>query len=109
MPVQQSSDTARYALIDTAAAGNNTLVAAVAGKKIRVLSFLLVGAGTVAVAFQSGAGGTALTGAMPLAASTVVQGAYNPSGLFETAAGVLLNLNLSAAIGVRGMLTCVEV
>jgi hypothetical protein len=109
MPIQHSSDTAKYAIIDAAGSGNNTLVAAVTGKKIRVLAFVMVGAGIVNVAFQSGAGGTALSGAMPLIANSVVFGSYNPLGWFETAAAALLNLNLSAAIGVRGMLTYVEV
>ena len=99
----------QFALIDTAASGNTTLVAAVAGKKIRVTAFLAVGAGAVNIAFQSGAGGTALTGAMPLATSSVVAAPDNPSGWFETAAGALLNLNLSAAVGVRGCLKYVLV
>jgi hypothetical protein len=107
VPAPQSE--ARYALIDTASAGNTTLVAAVAGRKIRVLSFFLVSAGTVIAAFQSGAGGTALTGAMPLVASSVVPVSYNPLGWFETAVATLLNLNLSAAVGVRGALVFVEV
>ena len=94
----------QFALIDTATSGNNTLVAAVTGKKIRVTGFVAVGAGTVNIAFQSGAGGTALTGAMPLGANTSVVAPHNPSGWFETAAAALLNLNLSAAIGVRGFL-----
>jgi hypothetical protein len=99
----------KYAAIDAAALGANTLIAAVAGRKIRVLALTLVGAGAVEAKFQSGAAGTDLTGAMALAASTVVSASYNPAGHFETAAGVLLNLNLSAATGVRGWLTYVLV
>lgn len=106
MPVQSES---QFALIDTAAAGNTTLVAASAGKKVRVTAFLAVGAGATNITFQSGAGGTALTGAMPLAASTVIAAPDNPNGWFETAAGALLNLNNSAAIGVRGCLKYVLV
>jgi hypothetical protein len=34
---------------------------------------------------------------------------YNPFGWFETAAGALLNMELSAAISVDGSLTYVEV
>lgn len=106
MPIQSEP---QFALIDTAASGNTTLVAAVAGKKIRVTAFVAVGAGAVNIAFQSGAGGTGLTGAMPLAANTSLVVGDNPSGWFETAAGALLNLNLSAAIGVRGCLKYVLV
>lgn len=97
------------ALIDAGAAGNNTLVAAEPAKKIRVISFIAVGAGAVNAAFQSGAGGTALTGAMPFAANTTLVAPDNPNGWFETAAGTLLNLSLSAAVGVRGCLKYVLV
>jgi len=57
----------KYAVID-AASGDTSLVAAVTGKKIRVISFMLVGGGAATARFESGAGGTALTGQMLLAA-----------------------------------------
>jgi hypothetical protein len=94
----------QYAIIDHAASGNNTLVAAVTGKKIRVVSFILVSTGTVLARFQSGAGGTALSGQMSMAANTSISAAFNPAGWFETAAAALLNLDLSAAISVDGVL-----
>jgi hypothetical protein len=48
-----------------AASSDNTLVAAVTGKKIRVLAALFTLAGTTPTArFESGTGGTALTGVM---------------------------------------------
>lgn len=99
----------KYAVIDAAASGDNTLVSAVTGKKIRVLSAFLVASNTVTVRFESGASGTALTGQMVLGASTVVPFAYNPHGHFETAAGALLNLELSGAVSVDGCLTYIEV
>lgn len=98
-----------YAVIDHAVSGNNTLVAAVAGKKIRVLGFVLVSAGTVTARFESAADGTALTGQMTLAVNTVVSSGYNALGWFETVAGQLLNLELSAAVSVDGVLTYVLV
>jgi hypothetical protein len=95
--------------IDHDTSGNNTIVAAVAGRKIRVTSAFMVAAGTVAVRFESGAGGTALTGQMPLIASSGVVLPYNPAGWFETGAGALLNMELSANVKVHGALTYVEV
>lgn len=92
-----------------AASGNNTLVAGVTGRKIRVLSAILVAAGTVSPKFQSGAGGTDLTGAMPMVANGVITLPFNPEGWFETAPGALLNLNLNVAISVTGVVTYVEV
>lgn len=100
---------AKYAVIDHATSGDNTLVAAVADKKIRVLSLFLVAAGTVNARFESGAGGTALTGQMTLAINNAIILPHNPHGWMETAAGALLNLELSGAVSVDGALTYVEV
>jgi hypothetical protein len=102
------SHTQRVA-VNAAASGNNTLVAAVAGRKIRVLSAVLVAAGTVSPKFQSGTGATDLTGAMPMVANGVIVLPFNPEGWAETLAGALLNLNLNVAISVTGVITYVEV
>lgn len=100
----------QYASISVTAAGDNTVVAAVAGRKIRVLGvFLVASGGANTVRFESGAGGTALTGAMDLASDGQFAPGYNPLGWFETAAGALLNLELSAGTLVAGALTYVEV
>lgn len=120
LPVQASVETSqmtasgtvvtpKFAIIDAATSGDNTLVASVSGKKIRVLAAFLVAAGTVNVRFESGAGGTALTGQMNLIANTGFVLPYNQAGWFETAATTLLNLELSAAISVDGCLTYIEV
>ena len=94
-----------FAAIDAATSGDNTLVAAAgAGNKIRVHQLLLVAAGTVNARFESGAGGTALTGQMNLVANTGFVLPYSPIGWFETAANTLLNLELSAAVSVDGVL-----
>lgn len=107
------SDTAvltpKFAVISAASSGDNTLVAAVTGKVIRVTSLHLVSSGTVSVRFESGAGGTALTGVMPLIAQSILQVPFDPTGHFQTASGVLLNLELSGAVGVYGWLKYVEV
>jgi hypothetical protein len=87
--------------------GDNTLVAAVTGKKIKVLGLVLVAAEAVNARLESGAGGTALTGVMTLAAGgdqvvlPVVPPGYH---WVETAAGALLNLELSGAVYVDGCL-----
>lgn len=99
----------KFAIISGASSGNNTLVAAVTGKKIRVLSYALVAAGAVTVRFESGADGTALSGVMSLAANGGLACAFNEGGWFETAAGVLLNMELGGAVQVSGHLTYIEV
>lgn len=98
-----------FAKIDAAASGDNTIVAAVSAKKIRVVSLFLVSAGTVNVRFESGASGTALTGQMNLIANTGFVLPWNPGGWFETAAGSLLNLELSGTISVDGSVSYIEV
>jgi len=90
--------------IDHATNGDNTLVAAVAGKRIRVLSFLMIASGTVTVRFESGAGGSPLTGQMPLVVNSGMAPTYNPAGWFITNAGEALNMELSAAVSVDGVL-----
>ena len=60
-----SDQLVKRAKIDGATSGNNTLVAAVTGKKIRVLALTATMTGTaVTIRFEDGAGGTALTGQM---------------------------------------------
>lgn len=99
--------TVSFASIAASTSGNNTIVAAAgASNKIRVLGYSFVVAGAVNVKWQSGAGGTDLTGLMTFDASGKgIAEAYCPLGLFETAANTLLNLNLSGAVLVGGRLT----
>lgn len=99
----------KRAIIDHAAA-DNTLVAAVTARKIRVLSlFVVASGGANTLRFESGTGGTALTGQMSLLGNAVMDLPHNPAGWFETAVAALLNLELSAATSVDGALTYVEV
>lgn len=100
----------KRAVINVASSGDNTIVAAVTGKKIRVISFIMRNAGAVDIRFESGAGGTALTGVMETeAADPAIVAPFNPTGWFETAAGALLNLELGGAVSVDGLLSYVEV
>lgn len=97
----------QHALISGATDGNNTLVAAVSGKRIRVLSYFIVAAAAVVARFESDADGTALTGVMSMVVG-VPHSAHDPTGLFETdVAGELLNMELGGAIQVSGFLTYV--
>lgn len=107
--IHVSAAPVKFAVIDNASSGDQTIVAAVPGKKIRVIGGLLVSAGTVNVRFESTAGGTALTGQMNLVANT---GFIIPTcewGNFETRVGELLNLELSASVSVDGYIQYQEV
>lgn len=101
--------TPKFAKIAAASSGDNTLVAAVTSKKIRVLAYNFIANGTVNAKFQSGASGTDLTGLKYCVANMGICANYNPVGWFETASNTLLNLNLSGATAVGGELVYVEV
>jgi hypothetical protein len=99
----------KFAVINASTSGNNTIVAAVTAKKIRVLSCFIVAAAAVTVRFESGADGTALTGQMSCAANGGFVLPFNEAGWFETAAATLLNLELSGAVNVSGSVSYIEV
>jgi hypothetical protein len=101
--------TPKFAVISASSNGNNTIVGAVALKKIRVLSWSLMASGTVNAKWQSAAGGTDKTGLYYFVANTGISASFCPVGYFETVAGELLNLNLSAGVAVGGSLVYVEV
>lgn len=104
-----ATDYRQFAVIDAASSGDNTIVSAVAGRKIRVLSLFLVSTTAVTVRFESGASGTALTGAMATGANGTLVLPHNPAGWFETAAGALLNMELGGAVSADGGLSYEEV
>lgn len=90
------------------ASTDNTIVSAVTGKKLRVLEFALVVTSATTVAFESGTGGTALTGDMPFAANGGVMASFTPHGHFETAAGALLNMELGGTVQTSGWLSYIQ-
>lgn len=103
--------TVKFASISRNSSGAGTaIVAAVASKKIRVLSYTIVSTAAQSVKFQGDPAGTPvdLTGAMALAANGGVA-PYAQNGLFESASGKALGLNLSASSQVSGHLSYVEV
>jgi len=100
--------TPKFAKIDVASSGDNTIVSAVTGKKIRVLQYSLVCGAETTVQWKS-SGGTTLSGDMQFAANGGISCPFSPVGLFETASGEGLVLNLSAANAVSGHLCYIEI
>lgn len=94
--------------INSSSSGNTTLVAASSGNRIRILGLYLHAAGTaVAVSLQDGAGGSNLIGPINLGANGGFVLPLSPSelrGWHETSVGTLLNMNLSGAVQVSGVL-----
>ena len=82
-------------------------MAAVSGKKICVLAFNIVSAGTNTLAWKSNT--TALTGVATLAVNNVWRESYATRGHFETVAGEALNIDSTAAVLHGGWLVYAEV
>jgi hypothetical protein len=103
--------TPKFAIIQESSSGTNAVVAAVTSKKIRVLAYNMIAAGSVNAKFQSDGAGTPtdLTGLKYMVVNSGICAPFNPAGWFETASGLSLDLNLSAAIAVGGELVYVEV
>jgi len=90
--------------ISTSASGNTTILAAQgASANTLVMGVYLMSAGTVNVTFTDGAGGTALTGAIPLIANTGFVLPISPHGWMLGSANTALVLNLDAAVQVSGV------
>ncbi len=109
MDALESLGPIKRAPISGASSGANTLVAAVAGRKIRVIGLFLFSAGTVTVTIQTAAGGTALIGALPMVAQSSVTLPATLLGWCDTVAGDLLNMNLSTTVAITGCVLYQEV
>ncbi len=94
-----------FAPVSAASMGDNVVVLATGGKKIRVISGAIVAAGSVNVQFLDDPAGTPLTGVMNFVSNSGVQIPYAPSGNFQTSIGKALVLNLSGAILVGGWIS----
>ncbi len=90
-------------VIDHATNGDNTLRAADELRVITVLSLALVPSADVTVRLESGAGGTALTGQMVMAAKVPFVLPHNDHGWVQTKRGELLNMELNGAVSVDGV------
>lgn len=102
----------KHATISAASSGDNTVVAAVSGKRILVLQVKLIADSAVDARFEDGAGGTELAGPAKLGTSSDSGGYvlnFSPVGWFKTSANTLLNLELSAAVQVSGVIAYQEI
>lgn len=91
-----------YAPINVNTIGNSTVIAAVPDKKIYILSLEFLCTGAVTVEWQSGAGGTVICKGQSFPAGGGKVLPFNRAGWGATAAGALLNVNLSGAVQVSG-------
>lgn len=101
--------TPKFAKISTSSSGATTVIALVAAKKIRVLSWSIVCNAAVNVKWQSHVTPTDLTGLHYFAINGGITVPFSPIGHFETIAGEALDINLSGAQAVGGSLVYIEV
>lgn len=94
--------------IPIAGTGSADLIALVASKKLRVLSYTLMFNAATTAKFQTGAA-TDLTGAMPFGDKGGMHAAFCQVGHFETVAGAKLNLVLGTSVAWAGHITYIEV
>lgn len=99
--------TLQFEPIVASAANATEVVTAVAGKRIIVTSLVLVANEAVNAKFQSDGAATDLTGLFYLAANGGVVLPFQASGWFATIVGEALDIHLSAAKAVGGVLTYV--
>jgi|SRR5882762_316219 len=119
MPISQDTNkilngntalTPKFKVITASSSGATTIVALVAAKKIRVLAWDLKVNAAVNFKWQSHVTPTDLTGLYYNSGQgDGVARAFSPVGYFETIAGEALDINLSGAAAVGGVLTYVEV
>ena len=96
----------KQAIIDEVTIANNTIIAAVAGKSIRMVSMMLTVAGAVNIQWKSGT--AARSGLMEFADSGGMTHAAQ-DGILWTAVGAALNLDQDATVQVSGTITYIEV
>ena len=96
----------QLAAVNFSASGDNTLVAAVAGKLIQLVRIFVVVAAATNLTFKDGTGGTALSGPIPMAANGSITLDIAPVTDFPwySTSNVANNLvlNSSAAVQVSG-------
>lgn len=97
----------QYGSIAIASAGTTAIVAAVTGKRIRLLSLVLTVTGNGTVKFQSASND--ISGAIPLLASTEFLLPENPSGWLQTNAAEALNLVLATSTACNGFFSYITV
>lgn len=98
--INGQSYTVKRAFLAQGSTGDRDLVAAVTGKKIRVLALVANGVGAAAFRLESGAAGTALSGVLSVSLANGIGTfvlPYNEQGWFETAAGAALSVEHTGA------------
>ena len=95
-----------FATISATSSGDTQVVPAVSNRRIVVVAFGVIASATVNIRFRSGS--TDITGSMRVVEGGGIAHAYD-GGLFQTAVGQALNINLSANATVGGYVVYREI
>lgn len=103
--IQGTSQTVSKAVIDFATAATHEIVAAVTGKKIKIVNIMFTVAGETNLTFKSGT--TAMSGAMDFGGTDEPRGMVHHFGDFplETTSGEAFQITSSGAVQVSGYVT----
>lgn len=96
------AEQAQFATITTAGT-SDTIVAAISGKRIRVLNYVLLATSASTATWKSNT--TAISGVLPVGAYGGAVGPFSPAGHFQTAIGEALKLDQGSSANVQGHLT----
>ena len=94
----------KSAVINETNAGDKEIVAAVSSTILNVHAFVLTTTAAGVYRWESGAGGTALTGIMNVAADDTIVFPFSEVAWFSTAAGSSLSMELAVTGDVDGVL-----
>ena len=97
----------KSAIINESSMGDNPVIEAVPGLRLAVVQLRVLAAGAVNIKFRSGT--TDIDGLAYLTTDSGYILNFSPVGWFTTNAGEALNLNLSAAVAVGGILGYAEI
>jgi len=88
------------AIVSAATSGDRTIIAASAGKTVRIYKCFIVSAASVALTFKDGA--TAMTGAVSLIAGNPLIMPYDDFPWFSCSTGNAFVIGLSGAVQISG-------
>ncbi len=98
----------KYTVLECVGAGDSTIIAGVAERRICVLAYTIVSSGAGTIQWKNEDAGTNLSGGMPLVGQSMIS-ASSEDGLLETATdGEGLVLSVSTAITLSGHMTYTE-
>ncbi len=101
--------TPKFSPITAWVSGSTTIISAVTGKKLRILSYSIVCSGSTGFRWRSHTTTASATGNMVFSANGGISVGNSPFGHFETVSGEALDVYLSTSASVGGHLTYLEV